>query len=110
MYPAEMVSETPGEIWIAELVREQLLAVTHDELPYSIATRVTEFDERHVRCEIIVERESQKGMVIGKGGAVLSAVRTKLKGALPKGMKLELIVVVDKNWQHRRDRVERLGY
>jgi GTPase Era involved in 16S rRNA processing len=49
-------------------------------------------------------------MVIGKGGAVLSAVRTKLKGALPKGMKLELIVVVDKNWQHRRDRVERLGY
>ena len=110
MYPAEMVSETPGEIWIAELVREQLLAATHDELPYSIATRVTEFDERHVRCEIIVERESQKGMVIGKGGAVLSAVRTKLKGALPKGMKLELIVVVDKNWQHRRDRVERLGY
>lgn len=110
MYPTEMVSETPDEIWIAELVREQLLAITHDELPYSIATRVTEFDKRHVRCEIIVERESQKGMVIGKGGAVLSALRAKLKGALPKGMKLELIVVVDKNWQHRRDRVERLGY
>lgn len=110
MYPTEMVSETPDEIWIAELVREQLLAITHDELPYSIATRVTEFDKQHVRCEIIVERESQKGMVIGKGGAVLSALRAKLKGALPKGMKLELIVVVDKNWQHRRDRVERLGY
>jgi GTP-binding protein Era len=110
LYPADMVSETPDEVWIAELVREQLLAVTHDELPYSIATRVTEFDDQHVRCEIIVERDSQKGMVIGKGGAVLSSVRSRVKGALPKGMKLELVVVVDKNWQHRRDRVERLGY
>ena len=110
LYPADMVSETPDEVWIAELVREQLLAVTHDELPYSIATRVTEFDDQRVRCEIIVERDSQKGMVIGKGGAVLSNVRSRVKGALPKGMKLELVVVVDKNWQHRRDRVERLGY
>jgi GTP-binding protein Era len=110
LYPSDMVTETPEELWIAELVREQLLAITHDELPYSIATRVTEYDEQHVRCEIIVERESQKGMVIGKGGAVLSAVRSQVKKALPKGVKLELIVVVDKNWQHRRDRVERLGY
>lgn len=110
LYPSDMVTETPEELWIAELVREQLLAITHDELPYSIATQVTEYDEQHVRCEIIVERESQKGMVIGKGGAVLSAVRSQVKKALPKGVKLELIVVVDKNWQHRRDRVERLGY
>jgi GTP-binding protein Era len=110
MYPSGMFTETPDEVWVAELVREQLLAVTHDELPYSIATRVTEYDKHHVRCEIIVERESQKGMVIGKGGAVLSALRSRLRGSLPKGMKLELIVVVDKNWQHRRDRVERLGY
>ena len=95
---------------IAELVREQLLAVMHDELPYSIATRVTEFDGRRVRCEIVVERESQKGMVIGKGGAVLSAVRSRVKKSLPKGLALELIVVVDRNWQHRRDRVERMGY
>lgn len=110
MYPSEMISETPSEMWIAELVREQLLAITHDELPYSIATRVTEYDDHHVRCEIIVERESQKGMVIGKGGAVLSAVRSRVKKSMPKGLTLELIVVVDKNWQHRRDRVERLGY
>jgi GTP-binding protein Era len=110
LYPAEMITETPKEVWIAELVREQLLAVMHDELPYSIATRVTEFDDRHVRCEIVVERESQKGMVIGKGGAVLAAVRSRVKGALPKGVALELIVVVDKNWQHRHDRVERMGY
>lgn len=110
LYPADMVTETPSEVWIAELVREQLLAVMHDELPYSIATRVTESDERRVRCEIVVERESQKGMVIGKGGAVLSAVRARVKKSMPKGVTLELIVVVDRNWQHRRDRVERMGY
>ena len=110
LYPSDMITETPDEVWIAELVREQLLAITHDELPYSIATRITEYDDRHVRCEIIVERESQKGMVIGKGGAVLSMVRTRVKKSLPKGIALELVVVVDKNWQHRPDRVERLGY
>lgn len=110
LYPSDMITETPDEVWIAELVREQLLAVMRDELPYSIATRVTEFDGRRVRCEIVVERESQKGMVIGKGGAVLSAVRSRVKKSLPKGLALELIVVVDRNWQHRRDRVERMGY
>ena len=65
----------PEEQWVAELVREQLLAVTHDELPYSIATRVTEWEWPRIRCDIIVERESQKGMVIGKGGSVLEAGR-----------------------------------
>ena len=58
----------PEEQWIAELVREQLLAVTRDELPYSIATRVSEWEGNRITVEIIVERESQKGMVIGKGG------------------------------------------
>jgi GTPase len=54
---------------VAELVREQLLAVTRDELPYSIATRVTEWEWPRIRVDILVERDSQKGMVIGKGGA-----------------------------------------
>jgi GTP-binding protein Era len=63
-----------------------------------------------VVCEIVVERESQKGMVIGKGGSMLKAVRQAVKPQLPKGVRLELTVVVDKNWQQRADRVERLGY
>ncbi len=110
LYPAEMTTETsPGE-WVAELVREQLLAITFDELPYSIATRVTEWEDNKVRCEIVVERDSQKGMVIGKGGLVLKQVGTAVRKQLPKGTFLELAVVVDKNWQQRADRVERLGY
>ena len=110
MYPSEMVSETPQAEWVAELVREQLLAVTRDELPYSIATRVTKWEWPRVRCEIVVERESQKGMVIGKAGNVLKSVGIEVRKQMPDGAFLELFVVVDKDWQHRADRVERLGY
>jgi GTPase len=110
MFPAEMVSETPQAQWIAELVREQLLAVTRDELPYSIATRVTEWEWPRVRCEIVVERESQKGMVIGKSGHLLKKVGIEVRKQMPDGAYLELFVVVDKDWQHRAERVERLGY
>jgi GTP-binding protein Era len=110
MYPPEMTSETPQAQWVAELVREQLLAVTRDELPYSIATRVTEWEWPRVRCEIVVERESQKGMVIGKSGSVLKSVGIEVRKQMPEGAFLELFVVVDKDWQHRADSVERLGY
>jgi GTPase len=110
LYPDDMVSDLPEEEWVAELVREQLLAVTHDELPYSIATRVTEWEWPRIRCEIIVERESQKGMVIGKGGAVLKEVGSRVRSQLPEGVFLELFVKIDKDWQRRPDRVQRLGY
>ena len=109
-FPEDVVSDLPDEEWVAELVREQLLAITRDELPYSIATRVTEWEWPRIRCEIIVERESQKGMVIGKGGSVLKAVGEAARKQLPPGVFLELHVKVDKDWQRRPDRVERLGY
>ena len=109
-FPADTVSDQPEEQWVAELVREQLLAVTRDELPYSIATRVTEWEWPRIRVEIIVERDSQKGMVIGKGGAVLKEVGRLARAQLPEGAFLELFVKVDKDWQRRPDRVERLGY
>ncbi|WP_255626081.1 GTPase Era [Dermatobacter hominis] len=95
---------------VAELVREQLLAVTHDELPHSIATRTTQFEWPHIRVEILVERESQKGMVIGKGGSVLKEVGTRVRRQLPEGAYLELFVKVDKDWQSRPGSLERLGY
>jgi GTP-binding protein Era len=109
-FPDDTVSDQPEETWVAELVREQLLAVTHDELPYSIATRVSEWEWPRVRVEILVERESQKGMVIGKGGAILKEVGTRARAQLPEGCFLELFVKVDKDWQRKPDRVERLGY
>ena len=109
-FPDDAISDMPEEQWVAELVREQLLAVTRDELPYSIATRVSEWEWPRIRCDIIVERESQKGMVIGKGGSVLKQVGERARAQLPPGAYLELRVKVDKDWQRRPDRVERLGY
>jgi len=109
-FPEGEFTDMPEEQWVAELVREQLLAVTRDELPYSIATRVTEWEWPRIRVDIVVERESQKGMVIGKGGANLKSVGQKVRAQLPAGAYLELRVQVDKDWQRRPDRVERLGY
>ena len=109
-FPDDTVRDLPDDEWVAELVREQLLAVTRDELPYSIATRVTEWEWPRIRCEIIVERDSQKGMVIGKNGAVLKEVGTRVRAQLPEGVFIELFVKIDKDWQRRPDRVQRLGY
>jgi GTP-binding protein Era len=109
-YPDDMVTDVPEAFWVAELVREQLLAVTREELPHSIATRVTEWEWPRIRCEILVERDSQKGIVIGKGGAVLKQVGIAVREQLPEGAYLELMVKVDKDWQRRPRALERLGY
>ncbi len=108
LFPDDTVRDVPEEQWVAELVREQLLAVTRDELPYSIATRVTEWEGNRITVEILVERESQKGMVIGRGGHVLKQVGERARAQLPPGTYLELRVKVDKDWQRRADRVDRL--
>ena len=70
----------------------------------------TEWEGNRITVEIVVERDSQKGMVIGKGGSVLKQVGQRARAQLPEGTFLELRVKVDKDWQRRPDRVERLGY
>ena len=109
-YPDDMVTDVPEAFWVAELVREQLLAVTHDELPHSIATRVVEWEWPRIRVEILVERDSQKGIVIGRKGSVLKQVGTAVREQLPKGAYLELFVKVDKDWQRRAQALARLGF
>jgi GTP-binding protein Era len=109
-FPEDMVTDVPEAFWVAELVREQLLRRTHDELPHSIAARVTEWDWPFIRCEVLVERESQKGIVIGRKGAVLKQVGTAVRQQLPDGAYLELHVKVDKDWQRRPGSLDRLGF
>ncbi len=110
LYPDDVVTDVPEAFWVAELVREQLFRVAREELPYSIATRVTEWEDPgpRIRCEILVERESQKGMVIGKGGSVLKEVGIAVREQLPRGAFIELFVKVDKDWQRRPRAIERL--
>ena len=108
-YPEGTVTDSPDAFWVAELVREQLLARMGDELPHSIACRVTELEWPRIRCEILVERDSQKGMVIGRGGAVLKEVGTAVRTQLRDGAYLDLFVKVDKDWQRRPAALDRLG-
>jgi GTP-binding protein Era len=109
-YPEGTVTDVPEAFWVAELVREQLLAVTREEVPHSIACRVTEWEWPRVRCEILVERESQKGIVIGRGGAVLKEVGTAVRAQLAPGAYVELFVKVERDWARDRRRLELLGY
>ncbi|HET9071235.1 MAG TPA: GTPase Era [Acidimicrobiales bacterium] len=110
LYPDDMVTDVPEAHWVAELVREQLLAVTREEVPHSIACRVTEWEWPRIRCEVLVERESQKPIVIGRSGSVLKEVGTRVRAQLPPGAYLELFVKVDPGWQSRPKALERLGY
>lgn len=108
-YPTDMVTDVEEAFWVAELVREKLLAITRDELPHSIACRCTEWDWPRVRVEILVERDSQKGIVIGRKGSVLKQVGIEARKEMPEGTYLELHVKVDKDWQRRPKALDRLG-
>jgi GTP-binding protein Era len=109
-YPEGMVADVAEALWVADLVREELLHRVQDELPHSIACRVTEWEWPRVRCEILVERDSQKGIVIGKGGTTLKEVGTAVRKQMAPGAFLELFVRVEKRWQHREDALDRLGF
>lgn len=109
-FPPDVVTDTPDALWIAELVREQLLAKTRDELPHAITCRVTEWEGPLIRVEIIVERDSQKAIVIGKGGDILKQVGIAVREQLPEGTYLDLHVKVERRWQNREEMLDRLGY
>ena len=113
-YPDDQVKDMPETRWVAELVREQLMRSTREEVPHSVATRVTDWEETdkgpRIKVEILVERESQKGIVIGKGGEVLKKVGTNVRRQLPAGSRIDLVVSVDPDWHHDLSAIERLGY
>jgi len=122
-YPEGAVSDQPETFLAAELVREQLLEVARDELPHSITVTVEVLDDDGadhpddvLRLGVVVhvERESQKGIVIGRGGGVLkaaaSAARRELEALLGVRVYLETKVRVERDWQRRPHSLDRLGY
>ena len=118
-YPADIVSESPERFFVAELLREQLFEKFSEEIPYSTAVEIREFKEREtgktlICADIIVERESQKGIVIGKKGESLKnvgvAARREIEKFLQREVFLELHVKVREKWRESEAMIHQLGY
>lgn len=118
-FPPGSRSDQPPPLFVAELVREKLLAHTREELPHSIAVVTDDYIERddgllEIHATVYVERESQKGIVIGKGGEALKIVGTEARFEIEtlfgRRVYLELRVRVEKDWQRREHALQRLGF
>ena len=122
LFPPDVMTDQAERIIAAEYVREQVMALTRDELPYAAAVEIEEFDESERRDDgglvrigalIWVERSSQKAIVIGKGGSMLKLVGTRARQRMERllGAKvfLRLTVKVEEKWSERLEALRRLG-
>ena len=120
LYPPDALTDQPETLFVAETIREKLFLVTRHEVPYASAVRVEELADRgadgpvYVRADIFVERESQKGIVIGEGGRVLrkigQAARHELEAFFGIPVYLDLRVRVRKDWRRDDRALRELGY
>jgi GTPase len=113
-YPQEQRTDVPVDVQISELVREQALRVTKDEVPHAISVEVDEIDEKVVRANVFVETESQKLIVVGKGGTKIRDIgkgaRPEVEALLGHPVFLELHVKVRPRWRRDEAMLERFGY
>lgn len=117
-YPKDMLSEQPVRFFVAELIREQLFLQFHQELPYSCTVDIIQYDERndldYINAEVIVNRDSQKGMIIGKGGHAIKKLgknaRATIEDFLDKKVYLDLHVKVRDKWRDDPNMVRNFGY
>jgi GTP-binding protein Era len=119
LYPPDRVCDLPVKFFISDIIREKLLDALRQEIPHCLAVSVEEIVERsknltYIKAEILVERESQKAIVIGKRANVLKEVgkisRREIEGLLEKKVYLELSVKVKRGWRQEASLLERLGY
>lgn len=118
-YPPDQWSDQPESVVISEIIREKFLERLREELPHSLLVRVEDIEERDdglltIHADVIVERKSQKGIVIGKGGSLLkvagSEARAELEALFGTKVNLQLQVTVEKDWQRRPVLLDRLGF
>jgi GTP-binding protein Era len=118
-YPEDMVTDQPERLIVAELIREKALHLTRDEIPHAIAVDVDEMttranDDVYIRATIYVERDSQKGIVIGAKGAMLKEIgalaRQDIQNLLGSKVFLDLWVKVKKDWRDRDGILRNLGF
>jgi GTP-binding protein Era len=118
LYPPDEVTDVPLEDRVSELVREQALAVTREEVPHSVAVVVEDLEREgdltRVHAMLVVERDSQKGIVIGHGGQTLKTIgsraREEIEALLGTRVYLDLRVKVVKEWQRDPKALRRLGF
>lgn len=117
-YPKDDLSEHSVRFFVSELIREQLFLLFHEEIPYSCSVDVIQYTEEleldRINAEIIVNRKSQKGMLIGKGGEAIKRLgirsRESIEAFLGKKVFLELHVKVREKWREKEHWVRNLGY
>jgi GTP-binding protein Era len=118
LYPPDEESDQSLELRLAELVREQVLLRTREELPHAVEVEIDEIEERDdglmvIRARVWAETESQKGILVGSGGrmvrAVGTAARTEIEQALGRRVHLDLLVRVRKGWRRDEGLLDRLG-
>ncbi len=117
-YPVDMIIDQPERFVAAEIIREKVLELTRDEVPHSTAVVVEGMKEQedivHVTATIYVERESQKGIIIGKSGAMLKAIgtaaRMDIESLLGSQIHLALWAKVRKDWRQKEHELKHLGY
>jgi GTPase len=112
-FPPEQRTDLSVDEQIAELVREQALRLTRDEVPHAISVEVEELDGSTLRANVLVETESQKQIVVGKGGSMIREIGTRarpeIEGLLGRQVYLELMVKVRPHWRRNDAVLERLG-
>ena len=118
-YPSDQITDHPEYFVVSELIREKILHLTKEEIPHSVAVTVDkmqkdEFDKVHVYANIIVERPTQKGIIIGKGGKLLKEIgvraRKDIEQLLGNKVYLELWVKVEKDWRKKKSHLQDFGY
>lgn len=117
-YPKDMLSEQPVRFFVAEMIREQLFLLYHQEIPYSSTINIVQYDERndldYISADIIVNRESQKGILIGKGGKAIKKLgknaREVIQKFVDKKIYLDLHVKVREKWRENPSHVRHYGY
>lgn len=120
LYPPDEVTDRPERFFVAEMIREKIFNLYGEEIPYSTAVAIEEFKERvppakdYIRAAVFVERDSQKGVLIGKGGAALKrlgqTVRQEVESFLGRHVYLELHVLVREKWRKKDSMLRDLGY
>jgi GTP-binding protein Era len=112
-YPQEQRTDLPLPVQIAELIREQALRLTRDEVPHAITVSVDEIEGKVVRADVLVETESQKQIVVGKGGSMIREIgrhaRPEIEALVGRRLFLELRVKVSPRWRRDETLLERLG-